>query len=57
MIRTSINDENTIGVVAIMGVTYTGMYEPSNRSAKHWTASRSAPDLMCASMWTALREV
>ncbi|WP_239499578.1 pyridoxal-dependent decarboxylase, partial [Stenotrophomonas maltophilia] len=21
-------DENTIGVVAIMGVTYTGMYEP-----------------------------
>lgn len=26
-------DENTIGVVAIMGVTYTGMYEPVDRIA------------------------
>ena len=26
-------DENTIGVVAIMGVTYTGMYEPVSRIA------------------------
>lgn len=26
-------DENTIGVVAIMGVTYTGMYEPVNHIA------------------------
>jgi glutamate decarboxylase len=27
-------DENTIGVVAIMGVTYTGMYEPVKQIAK-----------------------
>ena len=27
-------DENTIGVVAIMGVTYTGMYEPVQRIAE-----------------------
>ena len=27
-------DENTIGVVAIMGVTYTGMYEPVDKIAK-----------------------
>ncbi|MCL2843141.1 MAG: glutamate decarboxylase [Oscillospiraceae bacterium] len=27
-------DENTIGVVAIMGVTYTGMYEPVKKIAK-----------------------
>lgn len=27
-------DENTIGVVAIMGVTYTGMYEPVEKIAK-----------------------
>lgn len=27
-------DENTIGVVAIMGVTYTGMYEPVDEIAK-----------------------
>ncbi len=27
-------DENTIGVVAIMGVTYTGMYEPVEEIAK-----------------------
>ena len=27
-------DENTIGVVAIMGVTYTGMYEPVAEIAK-----------------------
>lgn len=50
-------DENTIGVVAIMGVTYTGMYEPVEQISEALAASRSAPDLMCASMWTALREV
>jgi len=27
-------DENTIGVIAIMGVTYTGMYEPVKDIAK-----------------------
>jgi glutamate decarboxylase len=27
-------DENTIGVVAVMGVTYTGMYEPVDEIAK-----------------------
>ena len=33
-------DENTIGVVAIMGVTYTGMYEPVNEIAAPSTRSR-----------------
>ena len=37
-------DENTIGVVAIMGVTYTGMYEPvRGDQPRPWTRSRPRP--------------
>lgn len=36
-------DENTIGVVAIMGVTFNGLYEPAKRSRRSWTRSRDAP--------------
>ena len=35
-------DENTIGVVAIMGVTYTGMYEPVARDRRR-RSTRSRP--------------
>ena len=36
-------DENTIGVVAILGSTFDGSYEPSPRSAPRSTTCRSAP--------------
>jgi glutamate decarboxylase len=38
-------DENTIGVVAIMGVTYTGMYEPVAAIAKALDAIQDATGL------------
>jgi glutamate decarboxylase len=36
-------DENTIGVAAILGVTYTGRYEPVRRSLPRLTGSRQIP--------------
>lgn len=38
-------DENTIGVVAIMGVTYTGMYEPVEKISKALDAIQKASGL------------
>ncbi len=35
-------DENTIGVVAIMGVTYTGMYEPGRTDQRSTGPHRGA---------------
>ena len=34
-------DENTIGVVAILGVTYNGVYEPVKELAAAWTTCKS----------------
>jgi len=48
-------DENTIGVVAILGVTYTGMYEPVEQIAAASTASRRRPGWTCTSTSTARR--
>ena len=36
-------DENTIGVVAVLGSTFDGSYEPVARSSPPWTASRRPP--------------
>ena len=49
-------DENTIGVVAIMGSTMDGSYEPCSRSARPWTGCRPNRATTCRSMWTARRE-
>ncbi|BAS18145.1 glutamate decarboxylase [Arthrobacter sp. Hiyo8] len=46
-------DANTIGVVAIMGVTYTGSMNPSRRSRRRWTRSRQSGALIFRSTSTA----
>ena len=48
-------DENTIGVVAILGSTFDGSYEPVRRSRTPSTISRSAPASTCRSTWMGLR--
>nr|WP_255454381.1 pyridoxal-dependent decarboxylase [Cryobacterium algoricola] len=45
-------DENTICVVAIIGVTYTGSTSRSRGSAPPSTSSRSAPECPYPSTWT-----
>lgn len=47
-------DENTIGVVAIMGVTYTGMYEPVDKIAKVLDGIQEKLDWISKSMWMLL---
>jgi glutamate decarboxylase len=48
-------DENTIGVVAVLGSTFDGSYEPVAESARRWTRSRPIPASMSRFTWTARR--